>query len=464
MQVTVLEQDIRIGGCLQTFHRKGTEFDTGFHYVGGLEEGQSLHRLFRYFGLLDLPWHRLDESCFDEVVIGNRSFAFAQGHQRFAETLAEAFPHEKDNINRYTRFLKDVGDHIYDSLQPRSSEEFYSTSLFSKSAYDYLSATIADPLLRKVLSGTSLKMELRQPTLPLYIFAQINNSFIQSAWRLQGGGMRIAEHLRDDIVRMGGMVLTGQQVKEIEVFAGHVSGVRTQDDFYPADWVISNAHPATTMSLLSEGTVRPVYRKRIERLENTFGMFTANIRLKGNILPYLNRNVFVHREDADLWNPQTDRVESVLVSTSAPTGRGEYMQSIDLLTPMSWQQVEKWQDTKQGHRGEDYVQMKQAKTEECIRLVENRFPMLREAIQDVYTSTPLSYQYYTATAEGSAYGIRKDYNNAMTTVLTSRTPVAGLLLTGQNLNLHGILGVSMTSVFTTAEILGRDKINEIINR
>ncbi len=140
------------------------------------------------------------------------------------------------------------------------------------------------------------------------------------------------------------------------------------------------------------------------------------------------------------------------------------MQSIDLLTPMSWQQVEKWQDTKQGHRGEDYVQMKQAKTEECIRLVENRFPMLREAIQDVYTSTPLSYQYYTATAEGSAYGIRKDYNNAMTTVLTSRTPVAGLLLTGQNLNLHGILGVSMTSVFTTAEILGRDKINEIINR
>jgi len=33
-------------------------------------------------------------------------------------------------------------------------------------------------------------------------------------------------------------------------------------------------------------------------------------------------------------------------------------------------------------------------------------------------------------------------------------------LTGQSLNLHGILGVSMTSFLTCAEILGMDKINE----
>ena len=61
-------------------------------------------------------------------------------------------------------------------------------------------------------------------------------------------------------------------------------------------------------------------------------------------------------------------------------------------------------------------------------------------------------------------GIRKDYNNPMFTVLTPRTPIPNLLQTGQNLNLHGILGVSMTSFFTCAEILGMDKIVEIINQ
>ena len=41
-EVTVLEQERQIGGSLQTFVRKGSDgkthsFDTGFHYVGGLE-------------------------------------------------------------------------------------------------------------------------------------------------------------------------------------------------------------------------------------------------------------------------------------------------------------------------------------------------------------------------------------------------------------------------------------------
>ena len=45
MKVCILEQDTQTGGCLRTFQRGDMLFDTGFHYVGGLDEGQSLHRL-----------------------------------------------------------------------------------------------------------------------------------------------------------------------------------------------------------------------------------------------------------------------------------------------------------------------------------------------------------------------------------------------------------------------------------
>ena len=34
LQVTVLEQDANIGGCLRAFKRGNILFDTGFHYVG----------------------------------------------------------------------------------------------------------------------------------------------------------------------------------------------------------------------------------------------------------------------------------------------------------------------------------------------------------------------------------------------------------------------------------------------
>ena len=461
MKVCVLEQDEQTGGCLRTFRRGNMLFDTGFHYVGGLDEGQSLHPFFRYFGLLDLPWRRLDEAGFDEVVIGDQSFLMANGHKRFAEILAQAFPHQYQNLKNYTAFLKKVGDHLWDTFSPPHKDEFYTTSLFNRSAYEFLNETINDPLLRKALSGASLKMELNAGKLPLYVFAQINNSFIESAWRLLGGGGQIADKLSQQIREMGGEVRTRSKVTRLIEQNGLLSIVEVNgDEQLSSKWVISNAHPAYTLSLIDETKlIRRIYRKRIAALPNTFGMFTANIRLKPNSLPYQNKNIFIHRRDVDLWRyKQGEHLSNVLVSYYIPETNEPYSPGIDLLTPMFWSEVEPWKDRPVGHRGEDYVAMKVAKTEECIEFVSKRIPELRDCIDKVFTSTPLSYYSYTNTVEGSAYGIQKDYTQPMYTILTPRTPIPNLLLTGQNLNLHGVLGVSITSVFTCAEILGMDTV------
>ena len=459
MKVTVLEREVQVGGCLQTFRRGAALFDTGFHYVGALGEGESLHTLFSYFDLISLPWKKLDEDCFDEVVIGEDAFAFANKHQRFYERMSARFPKEREGLKKYVDFLKQVGDHIFDSFNLQN-EGTFTNSLFARSAYEFLNETIKDPLLRKVLSGTSLKMELNAPTLPLYTFAQINDSFIRSAWRLRGGGMQIADKLVGGIQTMGGEVKTRSIVTYIKEEDGKVVGVTINDeDYLEADWIISSTHPVYTVSLVGDSKkMRRIYRDRIANLDNTFGMFTANIRLKAGMLPYQNKNIYVHRSDADLWKVNTLNTESVLVSYSVPNEYSSSAVSIDLLSPMSWSEVEKWANYPIGRRGDDYVAYKEAKTEGCIRLVEKRLPYLRGAIDKVFTSSPLSYHSYVASAEGCAYGIRKDYNNPMFTVLTPRTPIPNLLQTGQSLNLHGILGVSMTSFFTCAEILGMETI------
>ena len=85
-------------------------------------------------------------------------------------------------------------------------------------------------------------------------------------------------------------------------------------------------------------------------------------------------------------------------------------------------------------------------------------PLLKESVQSVYTSTPLTYRDYTGAVRGTAYGIRKDCNNLTQTLLTPKTPFANLYFTGQNLNLHGILGVSLTSLLTCMEILGKEPV------
>ena len=73
-KVCVLEQNRLLGGCLQSFKRKGKTMDTGFHYVGGLDKGQPLNRLFDYFDLLNLPWQKLDSQAFDQIVYNGKNY------------------------------------------------------------------------------------------------------------------------------------------------------------------------------------------------------------------------------------------------------------------------------------------------------------------------------------------------------------------------------------------------------
>lgn len=457
--VCLIEKERTLGGCLQTFHRHGREFDTGFHYVGGMGQGEPLNRIFSYFNLADsLPWVQLDTSAFDEVHIAGKSYFMANCYDRFVESMARYFPRERANLQTYASLLRQVNQNIANSFDPRSADELYTQSLFARSAYQYLNDTFSDPLLIQVLSGTSLKMELT-PQLPLYIFAQINSSFVQSAWRLRGGGQQIADHLAADIKAMGATIITGAETVRFDENDSRITAAILADgQRIEADTFISDIHPAATMKLLaSSRLVRRIYRNRISSLPNTYGMFTVNCRLKPGIVPYLNRNIYSYSTD-NLWqlcnrDAQTP-VEGVMISFQPPADGSEYTDNIDLLTPISYNEVAQWADSKPLRRPDGYNAFKQRTASACIEAACRHIPGLADAIDASYTSTPLTYAHYTATHQGSAYGIAKDCNNLMYTLLSPRTPIANLLLTGQNLNLHGILGVSMTSFITASQIIG----------
>ena len=447
--VLVLERQAQPGGCMQSYQRGGLSFDTGFHYVGGLSEGKQLHRVFSHLGLMELPWVRLDADGFDQVTIGHQTFPMAEGYDRFANTLSEYFPKEKEALKQYVNLMRHLP----------SMEEIGPVN-----AYNWLKSLFHDSLLINVLAGSAIKMELRRESLPLFTFAHGMSSYIASSWRLRGGGHLIVDALVNDINRQGGKVICHADVNKLVEKDGRIVAARcAKGNVYEGDVFISDVHPQVTFGWLDESKlIKNMFRRRINAMENSTGIFTVSLVLKRDVLPYFNHNKYVYKKP-NVWtfNEDVGGVGGIMVSCRVPE-KGDYARQIDLMTPVSWKLFESWVNTSVGRRGEIYEMLKNHLADECIRLAERVVPGLCGMIENRYTSTPLTYRDYTLTPCGSAYGVRKDCRNILMTTLAPRTPIPNLLLTGQSLMLHGVEGVTMTALQTCGELLGKEYIQTII--
>ena len=438
LRTLVLEGSHQPGGCMQSFRRGGLHYDTGLHYVGGLAPGQTMHKAFGQLGLLDLPWERMDEA-FDRVIIAGHRFAFHQGYQAFVDGLAKDFPHQREALQSYVWRLQHV------------TEEDMEVN-----AYDYLSKTFSDEMLLNVVSAAAMKTELKRESLPLFNFAHTCSSYIESSWRLRGDGNLLVNKLIDTICKAGGEVRTDSRVVRLTETDGHISkAVCADGSTYEAGYFISDVHPAVLCQMLEDcPSVRKAFRRRMASAENTTGMFTAQLSIKPGALRYFAHNVFVY-DKPNVWTmtEENDPVKGVMVSARVPEDGSDMLRQIDLLTPMPWQECKEWEDTKVGHRGEDYKAFCKQKTEQCLTLAEQYIPGLRDMVEHCYTSTPLTYRDYLGSPEGGAFGMRKDCRAPMLSFHSVSTPLPNLLLTGQSIILPGIEGVTMTAFETCSRII-----------
>ncbi len=468
-RVLVLEKNAQVGGCLQAFRRPGVKFDTGMHYIGSMDEGQILYRFFKYLGLLDsVKLKRLDTSGYDIISIAGKTYRYASGFDNFVESLSKDFPENRADIEEYIDRIKKIADAspLY-KLQRINSNVFIEADYIKTSVNDFIASVTENPLLQSVLTGNlPLYAGVKDKT-PTYIHALINNFYIQSAWRIVGGSDNIAKSLSQSIKEFGGKILTRAEVTEFVCNDEKVTKVLLKDGReFEAEHFISNIHPQVTMEKVKSKLIRKVYRERIGNIDNTISNFTVFIKFKKNKLKYLNYN-FYYYDNPDIWS-FVDYDESLfpqnfLYMHQCEDADSEYATSAQIIAYMRFDEVKKWEDTTIENRGADYEAFKQEKAEKLLDKLEKSFPGTREAIDKIYTSSPLTYRDYTATKEGSMYGVLRDKNFPMQTLVSQRTKIPNLLLTGQNINSHGILGVTIGAIITCAELLGIEKIVDDIN-
>lgn len=472
LRVCVLEKNNQYGGNLQTFAREKLVFDTGVHYLGGLSEGQNLYQYLSYLGIMqDLDVTKMDENGYDKITFDDDEVEYphSQGYGNFVQQLTKIFPEEEENLTRYVEKIQDVCKEF-----PRYNvvgDGQYNEDILYINAREFLKSVTPDKKLQAVLCGSNFLYAGITEKTPLYVHALTVDSYIRSSYKCTKGGSQISKLLIKQLRNHCAEVYKHAEVSEM-IFdeVNLLKAVKTKDGkaFYAKNF-ISNIEIKTTLDLIGKHRLKTSFTKRIDDLEPVISCFSVYIILKPESFKSFNHNYYHYKSQDLVWQQPSSNLENwpdfYMLSCNPSKQHREFAESLTVLTYMDFAEVQKWENTfntvaEKHERGDDYEKFKQEKAEKIISEIEKKFPELRTMIQSVHTSSPLSYRDYIGGYRGNMYGFIKDSGNPMKTFFSPKTKISNLFLTGQSINMHGILGCTIGAFTTCSEILGKELIDE----
>lgn len=472
VEVTVLEKNNVIGGGLQCFKRNGTCFETGMHILGGFHPGGSLNRICTYLGILDkLEIRHTDAVAMDTILYGEDGscYTLPTGKDAFTRYLQQQFPADSEGIKRYMDAMYALSYEV-DAFYLRSSE----MSLFSHSddffmpADEFIAQYVSDRRLRDLLAYMSPMYGGIAGHTPAYVHALINVLYINGSSQFVDGSQQLADRLAEVIESCGGHVIAGDAVESVKVVDRVVESVMTKSKKqYVGDWYISDVHPATLFALTGDGAFPRIYVNRIKEIPNSYSAFSVYIKFKPESYSYVNHPCYFQENYETVWNlgeyTEDSFPQGFMFITPPTHNQGPWANRMIINCVMPFDAVRRWEHTTIGHRGNDYVEWKERLTNKVIAKMDMLKPGFRDAIDVSFASSPLTIRDYYGVKEGSLYGHRCDCKNMLQSQMPIATKVRNLLLTGQNVNLHGICGVPLTAIETAEAIVGRGVILDKIN-
>lgn len=461
-KVTVLEKNAIIGGGLQTFKRHGVSFPTGMHIFGGFQEGGNLRKIFEYLGVMDeISLRATDEKASDVVTVMNdgATYQLPRGKESYITYLAEQFPAEKEHIKDYINRLFELSeeeDLFY--LRETSADHFSHSDDFLGAVNRLRDRYITDPKLKTLLGYLNPLFGGDPQTTPAYIYALLNTLHINGTYQFVGESLQLAEALAKVIENAGGQVIANEEVTRIEVENRQVTSVFTSKGHrYQAESYISDVHPDVLLRIIDPQAFTTAFKTRVQSVPETTSSFKVFVKFKEEAFTYQNHSHFCLSDTND-W-PQ-----NLMFVTPPVAHQGEFAETMVIISPMEFNVVKQWENTCTGHRGEAYEQWKQKAINKVLDFMERLYPDFREKIEFSFASSPLTIRDYYGNKEGSNYGFQKNSNNLMLSQMSVSTKVKNLFLTGQNVNIHGLCGVSLTAIETAEALVGQNSIVRKINK
>jgi phytoene dehydrogenase-like protein len=484
-KVLVLEQHYLPGGWTQSFSLGGYRFSPGVHYIGGLQPGGMMRRMFEGLGVgRDLEFCELNPDGFDHLWIEGERFDIPKGRDRYRARLCERFPHERKGLMRYFAILGKLQESISACEQMLSFPEVLTLPFRApillrwgfRTADALLDATIRDPRLRDILVAQSGNHGLPPSRVSLPVHACVVGHYDDGAYYPRGGGKRIPLALIRALRRCGGRIRLRARVGRIVVERGRAVGVELEggERIY-AGSVLSNADPAITFGKLLLPPWGDRGRRKLDRMQYSAGLLSLFCAVEmdlrgrgydsGNYWYYRTHGVGDIYERIECTLPQGP-IDALFLTITTLKDPGRYRpnrHTVEMFSFVPYGPFARWSGLPKSDRGRAYERLKESLGDRMLAAAENLIPGISEAVVFRAVGTPLTNDFYCATHRGAAYGTAKTPLQLGPFSFPVRTAVRGLYCCGASTMGHGVAATALSGLSAAKEILGRSRIEDLLS-
>lgn len=450
--VVVLEQHSIPGGYLQQFRRKFTTFDVGFHWVGSTRPGRPFHNLLEHLQVaqhVDFEPYPADGAI--ELRSHGQAFAFPTRYDAFVEKAHARWPSEREAIDALIKDIDATTSRYRWFHQKRDGD--YDDSLFSKSdrvsLANRLDESIGDPVLRNMLGLVSYNIGLHDYEIPWSKFALVFRANFDDTSRIRGGGAGLVDALVQRGKELGVEFRFREGAARIDCEKRHVVAVQTEkDNRIVPGMVLGACHPKTIFRMIDDDAIGADYKDRLFRMRESRGAVQIFARLR-RPLESIGREGILLGDEPPLGpvlilHPDDGRLEAMAYAEQS--------------------EFEQWRHKPVMRRGKDYDAYKLKLAKEMLRRISKAVPEVEDAIEDLYTATPLSDEWYTRNERGAVFGVSHDIDQQGMDRPMPRMRIKNLWFTGHSITMPGIMGVMINAFATCGALRGDDWLFDQIAR
>jgi len=454
-KVLVVEQHHSPAPVLSGFERNGTYFDSGFHYAGGLGAGGPLQPLLRYLGLADkLKLFSYDPDGFDALrqTAYDAEYALPIGFANIRQYLVARFPAAAVDIGIYLDEIAATWRNSPYLDLDADFTEFGIAAVHGCSLKQRLEVFSAWPQLQGLLSMHCLLYGVAPKMAPISLNAQVAGSYYYSVHGIVGGGRQLVQELLELLKEADVDLQCQADVTELLVKGKSVSGVRLRTgEEIGAPIVIATLNPALLPGLLPNTNLRPVYRKRLERLQQTSSAYIIFGR-NSQPLEFLHcRNLFVQHQPGVVKGVDIPLSKRPFYLAGTGQNGGKAPMGVIGIMPTDYSEIAAWHSVGK-RRTHEYREWKQRMATRVLTHFQQSCPELSQ-LELLDFATPLTLRDYSRAPGGAIYGVGRQLGQYNPLPMTR---LSGLFLAGQGVTVCGLVGTLVSSYLACGSILGHD--------